>query len=238
MQASIGPRNAKLGGHLTTLMSMLDRIDDARPIIRMNHPFPTLISSVEATWRQPVQGLLLGRPFVDLLLDVPIESHRARGFLRKIQQILIILQTLQCLRSFGLRPFSVLDVECRHIPPNDTSLRVEQGPVAHQEPAILPIVAQNALLSAEWCATSQPSRARCANSLKILRVDDTIPIILLLYILHTEAGVIHHSLIYILDVSFGVQYINVCRNGVDDQTQIALVRLQSLFSLFEIVDVS
>jgi len=29
----------------------------------------------------------------------------------------------------------------------------------------------------------------------------------------------------------------VCRNGVDDQTQIALARLQSLFSLFAIVDV-
>src|SRR5262245_43335656 len=114
-------------------------------------------------------------------------------------------------------PFPVLDVECGHIPPYDTSLLIEQGLVAHQEPAILPIAAQNTLFSAEWCATPQPCLARLADSLEILRVDDTIPIILLLYILNAEACVIHHSLIHILDGSFGVQYVDVCRNGVEDQ---------------------
>src|SRR4029077_6410993 len=67
--------------------------------------------------------------------------------------------------------------------------------------------------------------------------DDTIPIILLLYILQSEACVIHHSLIYILDRSFSVQYVNVCRNGVDDQAQIAFVRSQRLLGALPLVDV-
>jgi hypothetical protein len=68
-------------------------------------------------------------------------------------------------------------------------------------------------------------------------VDDTIPIILLLYILQSEAGVIHHSLIYILDGSFGVQDVNVCRNGVDDQAQIAFVRVQRFLTASAVFDV-
>src|SRR4030095_14429407 len=80
-------------------------------------------------------------------------------------------------------------------------------------------------------------RARLSDSLKILRGDHTIPIILLLYIRYTEAGVIHHSLIDILDGSFGVQYVNVCGNGVDNQAQLAFVRFQSLFSFFGVIDV-
>src|ERR1700722_5999933 len=141
------------------------------------------------------------------------------------------------LFDLRFRSFAVLDVECGHIPPNDTSLIVEQRLVAHQKPAILPIVAQDALLSAEWYGPPQRCRAICAGSLKILRGDDTISIIFFLYIFQSEAGVIHHSLIYNLDGSFGVQYVNVCRNGVDDQVQIAFVRLQRFLTASAILDV-
>ena len=124
----------------------------------------------------------------------------------------------------GLRPFPIVNVKGGDIPPIDSPLLIELRVVADQEPAILSIVGQDALLSAEWCASPKRCRAHCADSLEILRVDDTIPIILLLYIVQTEAGVLHHCLIDILDGSFGIQYVNVCRNGVDDQAQIAFVR--------------
>src|SRR5262245_52018200 len=68
-------------------------------------------------------------------------------------------------------------------------------------------------------------------------MDDTIPIILLLYILDTETCVIHDVLIDKLDASFGVQDVDVCGNGVDDQAQSAFVGLQHLLSAFAIFDV-
>src|SRR5262245_56262036 len=155
------------------------------------------------------------------------QARLALAFLKVVGELLQLID----------RAFAVLDIECGHIPPHDTSLLVEQGLVPHQEPPIFPIVAQNALLSAEWRATPQTCCARFADSPEILRVDDTIPVILLLHILDAEAGVIHHSLIHILDGSFGVQHVNVCRNGVDDQAQIAFVRLQSRLSPFAVIDV-
>ena len=54
---------------------------------------------------------------------------------------LAFLKTLSEQLQLIDRAFAVLDVECGHIPPNDTSLLIEQGLVAHQEQAILPIVA-------------------------------------------------------------------------------------------------
>jgi hypothetical protein len=68
-------------------------------------------------------------------------------------------------------------------------------------------------------------------------VDDTVPIILLLYILHTEAGVIHYRLIDILDGPFGVQDVDVCWNGVEDQAQTAFVGFQNLLTVFAVFDV-
>jgi hypothetical protein len=150
---------------------------------------------------------------------------------------LAFLKTLSEQLQLIDRAFAVLDVECGHIPPNDTSLLTEQGLVSNQKPAILPIVTQDALLGAEWYAPPQPCSARLANSLEILRVDDTIPIILLLYILNTEACVIHCSLIDIRDGSFGVQDVDVCWNGVEDQAQTAFVGFQHLLTVFAVFDV-
>src|SRR5215471_13462795 len=51
---------------------------------------------------------------------------------------------LACLRV--LRPFAVLNIERGHIPSIDSSLLIEQGIVADQEPAIIAVLTQDTLL--------------------------------------------------------------------------------------------
>lgn len=80
---------------------MLDGLNHDRPVGRVDSLLPTQVSPVEAAGRESVQGLLFRRPRVDVLLGVPVESHRAGGLLRQLQQFLFGLQPLGRTLAFG-----------------------------------------------------------------------------------------------------------------------------------------
>ena len=101
MEAAVGPHDAPLRRHLSSLLGVLNGFDKYRPIRRVNSLLPTLVRTVETARQQAMQGFLVGRPIIDFFLDVPIESHRAGGFLCESEQIPIGLQPLDCL--FALR---------------------------------------------------------------------------------------------------------------------------------------
>src|SRR6266481_3848081 len=146
-------------------------------------------------------------------------------------------ETQKGLLELRLGAFAILNVEGGHIPPADSTLFVEERAVAAQEPVISPVPTHCTLLNLERNSVREGFPALLTHSLYVFRVEDAIAIVLFLHILQSETGVVQHCLIHIQYGPIGAHHVNGGGDRVEDQTQIAFVRTQGLFSSLAILDV-
>src|SRR6266481_327185 len=146
-------------------------------------------------------------------------------------------ETQKGLLELRLGAFAILNVEGGHIPPADSTLFVEERAVAAQEPVISPVPTHCTLLNLERNSVREGFPALLTHSLYVFRVEDAIAIVLFLHILQSETGVVQHCLIHIQYGPIGAHHVNGGGDHVEDQTQIAFVRTQGLFSSLAILDV-
>ena len=173
----------------------------------------------------------------ELLGPVVLVRHQIRDEAARFAQPLGFGETKVGLLDLRLRPFAILDVERGHIPSIDSSLIIEQRIVADQEPAIFAVLTQRALLIFERSGAFEGLPALLAQPFHIVRVVKPSAKVLFLHILQSDTVVIQHRLIHRQYGPIGSRHLDEGWDGVDGQAQIALARLQSLFSLLAIIDV-
>jgi hypothetical protein len=90
VHAAVVVGNPILGRDITRFVRALERELYRRPVIGMDELLPALKRSIERARLEAIHRLELGRPAVFALAsaDVPIEGHRARRFLCKVQHFL------------------------------------------------------------------------------------------------------------------------------------------------------
>ena len=102
VNSSIRPNDAILDRDVASFLRVPERVYHEGPIVRVDQSFPAFVGSLKRSGSETVQLFLMRRPGVDVFLNVPLESHRARRFLREVEQVLLRLQLLECALQLAI----------------------------------------------------------------------------------------------------------------------------------------
>src|SRR6266513_1295365 len=89
-----------------------------------------------------------------------------------------------------LGTLAIIDVRTGRVPADDFALRVEERVVANEEPAVLSILSERALLVLERDIARQPFAAFIAKPSHIFRMEDTLPESLGLDVIQSESEIV------------------------------------------------
>jgi hypothetical protein len=140
------------------------------------------------------------------------------------------------LLDLRLRPFSVLYVEACSIPSNNVSMLVAQRHLAMKHCTILPVAAAHASFVFEDVSTRKARLPLIDDPLDIIGMNPGGPVPTL-DIDERTARIFKPTPIEVIEISIGPSGVNQGGDGIDHYVQIALVRSQSLFGPFAVLDV-
>ena len=108
-------------------------------------------------------------------------------------------------------------------------MRVEERVVANEEPAVLSILSERALLVLERDIARQPFAAFIAKPSHIFRMEDTLPESLGLVVVQSESEIVEDETVGIKRPAVRIQDDDRLRNQVGNSPQLLLVGLQARF---------
>src|SRR5882672_7693038 len=114
---------------------------------------------------------------------------------------------------------SIVDVDGRRVPAEHPALVVEQWSIAHQEPAVLPIVAPGAPLDFKRHAVRQSLMPGILEPDDVLGMEQPTEEIAGQHIGHREPGVVEHRPVGVQDAAVRTQDNDGLSDGIEDLSE-------------------